>query len=72
MLALVPLTMIFIGASLDTIKTSAIITGVPIFLLMIVMIVGWIRWMVKDFGHIETDKIAEVCASGINETKTKI
>lgn len=72
MLALVPLTMIFIGASLDTIKTSAIITGVPIFLLMIVIIVGWMRWMVQDFGHIQADKIGEVSASGVNAMKDRL
>lgn len=48
-LALVPLTLIFIRANLNTIKTAAIITGVPIIVLMIIMIVGWIKWMVKDF-----------------------
>lgn len=67
MLALVPLTMIFIGASLDTIKTSAIITGIPIFLVMIIIIVGWMRWMVKDFGHIHPDKINDIYATGHSE-----
>ena len=59
MLALVPLTMIFIGADLNTIKTCAIVTGVPIIFIMIVMIIGWMKWMVKDFGSVTGDKIAE-------------
>jgi len=71
MLALVPLTMIFIGADLNTIKTSAIITGVPIVFLMIVMIIGWMRWMVKDFGHVPADKIEQVCASGISKSEAE-
>lgn len=50
MLSLVPLTMIFIGANLDTIKTCAFITAVPIIFIMIVMLYGWIRWMVQDYG----------------------
>lgn len=50
MLSLVPLTMIFIGASLDTIKTCAFITAVPIIFIMGVMLYGWIKWMVKDYG----------------------
>lgn len=49
LLALVPLVMIFIGANLNTIKTAAIITGVPIIFLMIIMVYGWIKWMVKDY-----------------------
>ena len=71
MLALVPLTMIFIGANLDTIKTSAIITGVPIVFIMMIMIIGWIRWMVKDFGDVPSDQIPEVCASGIEQPQPK-
>ncbi|TQR12302.1 BCCT family transporter [Psychrobacillus soli] len=69
MLALVPLTMIFIGADLNTIKTSAIITGVPVIFIMIVMIVGWMRWMVKDFGHVPADKIEEISAAGISKSE---
>ncbi|MCP4163401.1 MAG: BCCT family transporter [Deltaproteobacteria bacterium] len=49
-LALVPLTMIFIGANLNTIKTCAIITGIPIIFIMGIMIYGWIKWMIEDFG----------------------
>jgi len=69
MLALVPLTMIFIKADLNTIKTSAIITGVPVILIMIVMIVGWLRWMMKDFRHIAADQIEQVSANGIVEAE---
>ena len=64
-LALVPLTMIFIGADLNTIKTCAIITGVPIIFIMIVLIVGWVKWMGKDFGkktsiEIQADPILKI------------
>ncbi|ARD47941.1 MULTISPECIES: BCCT family transporter [unclassified Sporosarcina] len=77
MLAVVPLTMIFIGADLNTIKTSAIITGVPVVLIMAIMAVGWVRWMVKDFGsmsaeniskfHTETGEVAEDAPKTIGE-----
>nr|WP_246218404.1 BCCT family transporter [Litoribacterium kuwaitense] len=56
MLAVVPLTMIFIGADLNTIKTSAIITGVPVIVIMIIMIFGWLKWMIKDFGDTPAEK----------------
>lgn len=49
LLALVPLAMIFIGADLNTIKTAAIITGVPIIFIMIIMIFGWLKWMKHDY-----------------------
>ena len=57
MLSLVPLTMIFIGASLDTIKTCAFITAVPIIFIMLVMLYGWLRWMVKDYGKVPAAEI---------------
>lgn len=59
MLALVPLTMIFIGANLNTIKTAAIITGVPIIFVMMVLIYGWMKWMVKDYGSLSTTGIKD-------------
>lgn len=58
MLALVPLTMILIGANLNTIKTCAIITGVPIIFIMLVMIVGFVRWMVRDYGKKTSQEIS--------------
>ena len=48
MLALVPLTMILINANLNTIKTCAIITAVPIIFIMLVMLIGWLKWTIKD------------------------
>lgn len=69
MLALVPLTMIFIGANLNTIKTCAIITGVPIIIIMGVMVYGWLKWMIRDFGSKNTylykDKVAKDTKSQI-------
>lgn len=50
MLSLVPLMMIFINASLDTIKTCAFITAIPILFIMIVMLYGWLKWMFNDFS----------------------
>jgi len=57
MLAVVPLTMIFIGANLNTIKTCAIITGVPIIFIMIILLAGWMKWMVKDYGSLSAEQI---------------
>ena len=49
MLSLVPLTMIFIKANLNTIKTAAVATAVPIVFIIILMLYGWLRWMFKDY-----------------------
>lgn len=50
MLSLVPLTMIFIKADLNTIKTTAIITAIPVVFIMIVVVIGWLKWLFKDYG----------------------
>jgi len=62
-LALVPLTMIFIGANLNTIKTCAIITGVPIIFIMIIMVYGWMKWMIADSKSHSKDKNNQSLAS---------
>lgn len=57
MLSLVPLTMILIKANLNTIKTCAIITAIPIVFVMIFILYGWVRWMMQDYGKIPAHKI---------------
>lgn len=59
MLALVPLTMIMIGASLNTIKTCAVATAIPLIFIMIVMLVGWLKWMFADYGSKHSVEIHE-------------
>ena len=57
MLSLVPLTMILINADLNTIKTCAIITAVPIIFIMLVMLVGWLRWMSADYRGVTSEEL---------------
>lgn len=59
MLSLVPLTMILINANLNTIKTCAIITAIPIVFIMILVLVGWVRWMIQDYSNVPNYKIEE-------------
>lgn len=59
MLALVPLTMILIGANLNTIKTCAVATAIPLLVIMIIMLHGWLKWMIKDYGHKHSIEIHE-------------
>lgn len=55
MLSLVPLTMILIKADLNTIKTCAIITAVPIIFIMLLIVIGWLKWMKQDFKEDSLD-----------------
>lgn len=54
MLALVPLTMIFIGADINTIKSCAFITSVPVIFIMIILLYGWLKWMNADYGRVSS------------------
>lgn len=51
MLALVPLTMIANHLSLKTVKTSVILTSIPFFFLLVVMAVGFAKWVYRDYRH---------------------
>ncbi len=57
MLSLVPLTMIFIDANLNTIKTCAIITAIPIVFIMVTIFAGWFKWMYQDYGKKSVETI---------------
>lgn len=57
MVAVMPLMMIFIDAPLNTIKTAAIVTTVPLLVALIIMNYGMIGWMREDYGHASRDAI---------------
>ncbi len=50
MLAAVPLAMMFIDAPLNTIKTCAIVTSIPLMFIIGYMVYGFIKWMREDFA----------------------
>lgn len=51
MVSLVPLTLMFIGAPLNAIKTCGVITALPLTFILIVIIGGFIRWLREDWGE---------------------
>ncbi len=57
MLAAVPMTMSFINADLNTIKTSAIITAIPLSFIVVVIVVGMLRWMKQDYGLVPREMV---------------
>ncbi len=59
MLAVVPLTMIMIGANLNTIKTCAVATAIPLVFIMIIMLYGWLKWMFEDYANKNSVEIFE-------------
>ena len=69
MLSLVPLTMILIGASLDTIKSCAFITSVPVIFIMITLLYGWMKWMRQDYGEASSVKMEKTLPAQQKEVK---
>ncbi|WP_163835339.1 BCCT family transporter [Spartinivicinus ruber] len=59
MLAAVPLAMLFIRAPLNTIKTCAIVTAIPLTFILGYMIYGFIRWLKIDYGHKTVEAIMQ-------------
>lgn len=47
-LALVPLCMNYIGASLNALQTLTIVTSLPFIVVIILMTKGWFRWLKED------------------------
>ncbi len=58
-LSLVPLVMMFIGAPLKTIQTSALVVTVPLVAILICMIFMFFKWMMLDFGEKEVSEIVK-------------
>lgn len=57
-LAAVPLTMMFIDAPLNTVQTLAIVTSLPLMVVIFVMLYGFNKWLKEDFSNgvnIESD-----------------
>jgi len=50
MVVVVPMAMIFVDAPLNTIKTAAIMTAVPLSAILLLMCYGMVRWMREDYG----------------------
>jgi len=59
MLALVPLAMILIKAPLNTIKTFAIVTAIPLCFVLGTMIFGMLKWMAQDYGKVPAHEVED-------------
>ncbi|MTI13667.1 BCCT family transporter [Sansalvadorimonas verongulae] len=62
MLAAVPLAMMFINAPLNTIKTCAVVTSIPLIFILGYMIKGMVKWIGQDFSHKSAETIVQECA----------
>lgn len=56
-LTLIPLAILYTNAPLSTMKTSAVMTGIPFFIILVVTLFGFVRWLMKDYGHVPAHTI---------------
>ncbi|RDH43019.1 BCCT family transporter [Zooshikella ganghwensis] len=59
LLAAVPLAMLFINAPLNTIKTCAIVTSIPLTFILFYMVYGFINWLKTDYGLQTAEQIMQ-------------
>ncbi|ADO49060.1 BCCT family transporter [[Enterobacter] lignolyticus] len=56
-ITLIPLSILFTGASLGTMKTTVILTALPFLVILLVKTFGFMRWLKQDYAHVPAWKI---------------
>lgn len=59
-LSAIPLAMMFIKAPLSALQTATIVTGLPFSVVLIVFVVGLLRWFKQDYAHLSKQDIIEM------------
>lgn len=57
MITLIPLSILFTGASLETMKTTVVLTALPFLAILLVKVGGLIRWLKQDYADIPAHQI---------------
>lgn len=57
MLAVIPCSLLFAGASLTAFQSLAIFTATPIAILTIIALIGGAKWIFRDYAHLSTEQI---------------
>ncbi|MFM0236016.1 BCCT family transporter, partial [Paraburkholderia sediminicola] len=72
MLAALPMTMLYINAPLDTLKTAVILTALPFIAILGVKIWGLLRWLSQDDGAMPAHAIEEQAARLAEVTSAEV
>ncbi|RDU72388.1 BCCT family transporter [Helicobacter aurati] len=51
-LTLIPLAILYINAPLSTLKTSVVLSGLPFLVILLIILFGFIRWLLRDYGRV--------------------
>ncbi len=57
MITLIPLSILFTGASLETMKTTVVLTALPFLVILLVKVGGFIRWLKQDYADIPAHQV---------------
>lgn len=72
MLAVLPLAMLYINASLNTLKTAVILTAIPFIFILMVKIWGLLKWLREDYAampaHLIEEQSARLAHGTANDT----
>ncbi|WP_440952284.1 BCCT family transporter [Methanococcoides sp. FTZ1] len=60
MLSALPLVLMLIDAPLTTIKSCAVASAIPLAVILAILIVGLVRWLKEDYGHMHSHEIEEI------------
>ncbi|UDM49118.1 BCCT family transporter [Cupriavidus sp. MP-37] len=70
MLTLVPLAMLFVKASLETMKTAVVLTAIPFLVILGIKLFGLFRWLLQDYADTPAHLIEAARADGEPRAET--
>ncbi|HHV4305511.1 TPA: BCCT family transporter [Klebsiella pneumoniae] len=56
-ITLIPLSILFTGASLETMKTTVVLTALPFLAILLIKTGGFVRWLKQDYAHVPVHQI---------------
>ena len=56
-ITLIPLSILFTGASLETMKTTVVLTALPFLAILLMKTGGFVRWLKQDYAHVPVHQI---------------
>ncbi|MEG1209559.1 MAG: BCCT family transporter [Leclercia sp.] len=56
-ITLIPLSILFTGASLETMKTTVVLTALPFLVILLIKTGGFIRWLKQDYAAVPAHQI---------------
>jgi BCCT family betaine/carnitine transporter len=72
MLTLVPLAMLFVKASLETMKTAVVLTAIPFLVILSIKLFGLFRWLLQDHADTPAHLIEAARPEGENHVMTTV